>query len=298
MNETDRDMSLMGSHCDKAWTYGMKAQSDTLLAFLKCKNASTRVFDVLGSISFSRQMALPDGILFSGREILRRNEFINGDFIVIGARRDYAFYVINLHTGSVGVISSHEEGDSIPEGAVVDLSSIDFSFGGKQKVLHSDSKYLVPEYFNVGEIPVMRALSNSGLGRLSQPSKTFRRWIHNAGIPNWFCFYEIVPMKEMSAGACVIFPYTQIFTANYEARRRINPYYLVIGCCPNGDLVVLDTSYHTLSIGYVAIEEVGDEKPWDDYCVHISRTLGSFLHDSNFLGILPDDYYQARKLGY
>ena len=52
------------------------------------------------------------------------------------------------------------------------------------------------------------------------------------------------------------------------------------------------------SIGYVSIEEAGDEESWDDYYVLVSQTLGSFLHDSNFLGILPDDYYQAKKLGY
>lgn len=49
------------------------------------------------------------------------------------------------------------------------------------------------------------------------------------------------------------------------------------------------------SIGYVSIEEAGDEESWDDYYVLVSQTLGSFLHDSNFLGILPDDYYQAKE---
>ena len=62
----------------------------------------------------------------------------------------------------------------------------------------------------------------------------------------------------MTAGACVIFPYKQIVKANYEVRRRINPRYLVIGSCPDRNLIVLDTRHNALNIGYVAIEEAGD----------------------------------------
>ena len=280
--------------------HGSKICCDDLLALLKAKNASAYVVDAFEAISLSRQIALSDGIVFSGREILRRNEFVSGDFIVIGARRDYAFYVINLRTSSVGLIPSHEEGDSIPEETVesLGLRLVDFVPAVKQELSQSKSTYLVPEYFNVDEISVMQALSDCGLGHLAQPPRMFRSWIHNVGVPKAFCFNEIVPTEEIAAGACVIFPYEQIVTANYEVRRRINPQYLVIGSCPDGNLVVLDTRRNALSIGYVSIEEAGDEESWDDYYVYVSQTLGSFLHDSNFLGILPDDYYQAKKLGY
>ena len=290
----------MSEHPNNIRKHGSKIYCDDLLALLKAKNASAHVVDAFEAISLSRQIALSDGIVFSGREILRRNEFVSGDFIVIGARRDYAFYVINLRTSSVGLIPSHEEGDSIPEETVecLGLRLVDFVPAVKQELSQSKSTYLVPEYFNVDEISVMQALSDCGLGHLAQPPRMFRSWIHNVGVPKAFCFNEIVPTEEIAAGACVIFPYEQIVTANYEVRRRINPQYLVIGSCPDGNLVVLDTRRNALSIGYVSIEEAGDEESWDDYYVYVSQTLGSFLHDSTFLGILPDDYYQAKKLGY
>lgn len=82
---------------------GIKIHSDALLAFLKGRNANARVLEAIGTIPLPRQIALPDGILFSEREIFKRNEFINGDFIVIGARREYAFYVANMRTGAVVV---------------------------------------------------------------------------------------------------------------------------------------------------------------------------------------------------
>jgi hypothetical protein len=300
MNEKNESMTHLQSQSGKERTRGTKIRSDALLAFLKGRNASTRVLEAFECIPFPRQIALPDGILFAEREIFRRNEFVNGDFIVIGARRDYAFYVINLRTSSVGVITAHEECDSIPEETVesLGLRLVDFVPAVKQEFSQSKSTYLVPEYFNVDEISVMQALSDCGLGHLAQPPRMFRSWIHNVGVPKPFCFNEIVPTEEIAAGACVIFPYEQIVIANYEVRRRINPQYLVIGSCPDGNLVVLDTRRNALSIGYVSIEEAGDEESWDDYYVYVSQTLGSFLHDSNFLGILPDDYYQAKKLGY
>ena len=290
----------MSEHPNKIRKHGSKICCDALLAFLKAKNASAHVVDSFEEISLSRQIALSDGIIFSGREILRRNEFVSGDFIVIGARRDYAFYVTNLRTGGVGLIPSHEEGDSIPRETVkcLGLKIADFLSASCQIGSQPDSTYLVPEYFNVDEIAVMQMLSDCCLGSVEKTPETFSRWIHDVGVPKNYCLCDFVPMEEMSAGACVIFPHKQIMAVNYEMRRRINPHYLVVGSCPDGNLVVLDIRRSVPSIGYISIEEAGDEESWDDYYVLVSQTLGSFLHDSNFLGILPDDYYQAKKLGY
>ena len=300
MNEGGEGGSLLQSQSDKVWTHGSKIRPDARLAFLIGRNASACVLDAFESIPFLRQIALPEGILFSGREIYRRNEFVKGDFIVVGARRDYAFYVVNLRTGGVGTIPSCEIDDSISDETVdyLSLRFVDFASAAEQKFVQPNSTYLVPEYFNVDPVSVMHALSDCGLGQLAQPPKTFRLWIHNVGLPKGFCFHETVPTEEMPAGACAIFPYKQIVVANYEVRRRNNPHYLVIGSCPDGNLVVLDTRHSVPSVGYVSFEEAGDEESWDDYYVRVSPTLGSFLHDSNFLGILPDDYYQAKKLRY
>ena len=182
--------------------------------------------------------------------------------------------------------------------AYLNVGFAHFVVSRKQENPLPDPTCLVPQYFNVDDVAIMRVLFDCGLARLSKSPRTFRRWLSDAGIPETFCFQKIAPISEVTAGACVIFPYTQIVSVNYERRRRINPRFLVVGSCPDGNLVVLDMRRSALSIGYVAFEEVGDEASWDDYYVHISQTLGSFLHDSNFLGILPDDYYQAKRLGY
>lgn len=290
----------MNEHSNNIRKHDSRICRDALLSWLKGRKASARAVDALESIPLSRQIALSDGIVFSGREILRRNEFVSGDFIVVGARRDYAFYVVNLRTGGAGIIPSHEESDSIPSETVecLGLGLADFVSASSKTGPQPDSAYLVPEYFNVDEIAIMQVLSDCGLGSVAQAPETFRSWIHNVGVSKDFCFCDFVPMEEMPAGACVIFPHTQIAAANYEMRRRVNPHYLVIGSCPDGNLVVLDIRHSVPSIGYVSIEESGDEESWDDHYVLVSQTLGSFLHDSNFLGILPDDYYQAKKLGY
>ena len=67
----------------------------------------------------------------------------------------------------------------------------------------------------------------------------------------------------------------QIVAANCESRRRVNRDYLVIGNCPDGNLVVLDNRHKIPSVGYVSIEEAGDEEVWDEYCACISPSLGS-----------------------
>ena len=236
---------------------------------------------------------MSDGIVFSGREILRRNEFVSGDFIVIGARRDYAFYVTNLRTGGVGLIPSHEEGNSIPRETVecLGLRFVDFLSASSQIGSQPDSTYLVPEYFNVDAIAVMQMLSDCCLGSVEKTPETFRRWIHDVGVPKNYCLCDFVPMEEMSAGSCVIFPHKQIVAVNYEMRRRINPHYLVVGSCPDGNLVVLDIRRSVPSIGYVSIEEAGDEESWDDYYVLVSQTLGSYTwneHDTVIEQLFPN----------
>ena len=279
---------------------GIHVCSDPLLSWLREKGASDKVLHAFQNVSLPCQTALSDGILFSECELIRRNEFIKGCFIVIGARSDYSFYVLNLQTGGVGLISSRESGDSIAEDDVEQTGSTFFNFLAKngKVVKRSDLTYLVPEYFNVNAIAVMQALSNYGMGKIAQTPIIFRRWLHTADIQDNFCLYKMVPVQEMAAGACVLFPYRQIIAVNYAERRFRNPKFIVVGSCPDGNLVVLDIRHNIPAVGYVAFEEVGDEEIWDNHYLQISPSLGSFLHDSNFLGILPDDYYQARNLGY
>ena len=279
---------------------GTNMCSDAFLSLLREKGASDKVLHAFQHVSLPCQTALSDGILFAEYEMIRRNEFIKGCFIVIGARSDYSFYVLNLQTGGVGLIPSRESSDGIAEGDVelVDSTFLNFFAKNGKVVKRSDLTYLVPEYFHVDTITVMQALSDYGMGEIAQTPVLFRQWLHAADIQENFCLYKMVPVQEMAAGACVLFPYRQIIAVNYAERRFRNPKFMVVGSCPDGNLVVLDTRHNIPAVGYVAFEEVGDEEIWDNHYLQISPSLGSFLHDSNFLGILPDDYYQAQNFGY
>lgn len=274
--------------------------SEYFLRFIKERGASARVLEEFASISITGQIALTDGLIFSEREIFIRNEFVTGEFIYIGARQDYDSFVLNLHSGMVGITQAEDENMSISEEDVesINIDLIHLLANAKSMEKGLLDAYIVPRYFHIDDVRIMKKLSKFGLGHITRSTKAFRSWLHHAGVPEGFCLYQYAPVEEVPVSACSFFSYRLIMKANFPERRQMNPKFMVIGTCPDGTFIVLDFRRKTPSVGYVAIEEVGDEEPWDKYFVNISPTLGSFLHDAVLLQILPDDYYQAKELGY
>lgn len=278
---------------------GIGRKSERFVGFLREHGAAQSVQDLFLDFSFTGQIELDSGIVFAENEILVRNEFVEGDFVVFGADDEYCPFVLNVKSGVVGKIKAGANRYNICSADVFPLCSSLLEFLSAQAIDGPANRppYLVPEHYNVDAVAIMKAYSGHAGIVVTRTSARFRRWLEFVGIDRSFCLYKVTPKTDFFAGACTIESEKRIMEANFDKRRRSNPRFVYIGTCPDGCFVVLDTSTSEPSVGYVAFMEIGDEPGWDGHYVRISNSLGEFLHDSNFLDILPCDYYQAHELG-
>ncbi len=275
---------------------GIGKRSDRFLKFLRSRRAGASVMSMFRSFALTGQIELDDGIAFAENDVLCRNEFVKGDFIVFGVNCKYDPLVLNIKTGNVGTLADGADGYHIRP-ADVDLTSVSFlEFLAAHAKGGARSPYLVPAVFNVDAVSIMKAYSGFGGVTVTRTSPKFRNWLEHVGLGKPFCLYSVTPKTEFPAGACTIMSEAGIMEANFKERRRNNPRFVFIGTCPDGSFVVLDKSTSPPSVGYVAFMEIGDEPGWENHYVRVSNSLGEFLNDSNFLGILPDDYYLAKEL--
>ena len=135
-----------------------------------------------------------------------------------------------------------------------------------------------------------------GVAKARTPSAKFIRWLDRCGVNQSCDLRRKVLSVDLSVGAGAVYSFANIVKSNLPSRRMVNPDYLIVGMCPDGNCIVLKIDSN--EIGYVAFEEIGDEGRWDNYYVKVSDSLGEYIHDMNFLGILPADYYQALEIGY
>lgn len=288
------------------WYRGIGISSPRLSAFLNARKACDDVCRIFASTSLTGQIGLNDGILFSEREIIKRNEFVDGRFIVIGSCRDYSPIVLDSRSGVIGLMRNcmvidhvFREKNFVP----IAESFAEFLTDNITREDISQSEYLVPVFFDTDASSVIARLVDCGQGKLGEvvaTSRIFRDFLANVGIDRSLVFNDVMPIREIAAGTCDLFTYKDIMKCNPASRRQMNPRFLVIGGCLDGGFVVLYLRDNVASpeVGYVAFAEVGDEGPWLPHYVKVSPSLGCFLHDSNFLGTLPYDYYQALELGY
>lgn len=288
------------------WYRGIGISSPRLSAFLNARKACDDVCRIFASTSLTGQIGLNDGILFSEREIITRNEFVDGRFIVIGSCRDYSPIVLDSRNGAIGFMQNCMVIDHVflkKNFVPIAESFAEFLIDNIMREDVSRSEYLVPVFFDTDASSVIERLMDCGQGKLGEvvaTSRIFRDFLANVGIDRSLVFNDVMPIREIAAGTCDLFTYQDIMKCNFASRRQMNPRFIVIGGCLDGGFVVLYLRDNVASpeVGYVAFAEVGDEGPWLPHYVKVSSSLGCFLHDSNFLDILPYDYYQAVELGY
>jgi hypothetical protein len=288
------------------WYRGIGVSSPRFYAYLKSRKACDDVCRILASVSLTGQIGLKDGILFSEREIIKRNEFVDGRFIVIGSCRDYSPIVLDPRSGAIGLMQNCVVSDHVfrkKNFVLIAESFAEFLIDNIMREVISQSEYLVPVFFDTDASSVIERLVDCGHGELGEvvtTSRLFRDFLANVGIDRSLVFNDVMPIREIAAGTCGLFTYQDIMKCNPASRRQMNPRFIVIGGCLDGGFVVLYLRDNVASpeVGYVAFAEVGDEGPWLPHYVKVSPSLGCFLHDSNFLGTLPYDYYQALELGY
>ena len=277
---------------------------EKFVAFLEARNASRAMLDATSVIPPLGQIEVPDGVIFSQREIIKRNEFLDGEHIVIGAQTDYSPLLLNVMEGNVFSVSAEiaEDNESISREAttVKHVPLHDYINPSIQTLQTASSDYAVPRKFNIDAVTVMCALSDAGIGMCASPDSDFTAWLMRSGVDASFPYYKCAPFQELSAGCCTLFDWQSVMKFNQTYRLVQNPHFRVLGTCPDGNLVVIEIQDNCADypVGYVAYEEVGDDGDWMPYYVRIASSIGAFLHDSNFLNYLPDDYYQAKQLGY
>lgn len=278
---------------------GCGIRSDGFVDFLRAHGAVDAVLELFSAFTFTGQIDLDCGIAFAEKEILVRNEFVEGDFVVFGADDQYSPFVLNVKSGEVGKVMPGADKYKIMAADVLPISESlpDFLVAHTRGDIGKMPQYLVPKHYNVDAVAIMKAYSGQAGIVVTWTTARFRRWLESVGIDRSFCLYRVTPKTNLFAGSCTIEPEERILEANFDERRRTNPRFVYIGTCPDGCFVVLDTSTPEPSVGYVAFMEIGDESGWDAHYVRVSNSLGEFLHDSNFLDILPCDYYQACKFG-
>lgn len=279
---------------------GIGKRSDRFVSFLKGRGASERLVRMFDYFSFSGQIELDNGIIFSENEIIVRNEFHEGKYFIFGSDDKYSPFVINLETCDVGIVRNYVYINEIDVKSVTSLHISLPEFLAIHLICTQDviPPYCTDKHFNVDAISIMRSYSGHSGIVVSRTTSKFRQWLESVGINKTFPLYEVTPKTCFFAGECTIGSELEIMEANFKERRDANPMFVCIGTCPDGCLVVLDLSTPEPSVGYVAIMEIGDNPSWENYYVCVSKSFADFIHDSNFLSILPCDYYQALELGY
>lgn len=281
-----------------------KSIREKFVAFLEARNASRTMLDATSVIPPIGQIEVPDGVIFSQREIIKRNEFLDGEHVVIGAQTDYSPLLLNVMEGNVFSVSAEiaEDNELISREATTakHIPLHDYINLSIQAIQTASSDYAVPRKFNIDAVTVMSALSDAGIGMCASPDSDFTAWLMRSGVDASFPYYKCAPFQELSAGCCTLFDWQSVMKFNQTYRLVQNPHFRVLGTCPDGNLVVIEIQDNCADypVGYVAYEEVGDDGDWMPYYVRIASSIGAFLHDSNFLNYLPDDYYQAKQLGY
>lgn len=279
---------------------GIGKRSDRFVSFLRARGASEAFLRMFERYSFSEQIELDNGIVFAENEIILRNEFVEGEYLVLGADDEYSPLVVSLETSEVGTVGDSADVHRIDAISVSSSHALlpDFLAAHAIGVHGETSLRCASSHFNVDAVAIMKLYSRHAGISVSRTSSKFRQWLESVGIGKSFPFYVVSPKTPLFAGECMVGSEREIMEANFEERRRANPRFVCIGTCPDGCLVVLDTSTPGPSVGYVAIMEIGDEPGWERHYVCVSSSFGDFLHDSNFLNILPCDYYQALEFGY
>ena len=298
MNDAESLKNLL--HEVLPWYRGIGVSSPRFSAFLMGRKACANTQHIFSACSLTGQIELNNGILFSEREVLARNKFTEGRYLVLGSSLDYSPIVLNVKNGTIGMMPYCDvTDDELDEEFLVPVagSFVDFLHDNVRRKNLSRKEYLVPRSFNTDVHWVIDAL---GVCEMVATSRIFHDFLEKTGVDESFVYNDLMPEKDIWAGICNLFNYQDLMKFNPENRRRANPDFLVIGGCPDGGFVVLHLTDNasTPEVGYVAFAEVGDEGPWLPHYVKVSSSLGCFLHDSNFLGLLPDDYYQAVELGY
>jgi hypothetical protein len=219
---------------------------------------------------------------------------------VLGSSLDYSPIVLNVKNGVIGMMPDCDVADNeLNEEFCVPLagSLVDFLYGNIRRKNLAREEYLVRRSFNTDIHWVIDAL---GACEMVAASRFFYDFLEAIGVDKTLVYSDRMPEEDIVAGICYLFNYRDLMKFNPKNRRQANPNFLVIGGCPDGGFIVLNLADNasTPEVGYVAFAEVGDEGPWLPHYVKVSCSLGCFLHDSNFFGNLPDDYYQAVELGY
>ena len=274
---------------------GIDVKSEAFIQFITEYNASENVINKFNNIAFLGQLELYNGVVFSVKEIIIRNEFISGENIFIGINDVYEYIILSLKSGKIGFLSYENRTDNTIGNKKVrwEYSSLEEFFIDQLKPNEGDfDKYLISKIFNTKVLDVMELISNATKYKFKKPPLLFKKWLIEVGFDKGFCFFDKVLINDMSG----LFSFETIMQMNPKERRLMNPSFFVIGSTPDGGFVVLDRRVSPYQVGYVAIHEVGDEDSWQNYYIKVSNDLGSYLHDLVFLDIIPGDYYDAKQL--
>ena len=78
----------------------------------------------------------------------------------------------------------------------------------------------------------------------------------------------------------------------------------IIGCCSDGDFIVMKPERIPFEIGFVTHEEIFPDCSWSDFYLPVCNSLYDFLFLSNVPlvssgdsveSVIPEDYYEAKK---
>lgn len=272
---------------------GIGFESVVFQDFLIEHNASDTIIQKFKKFNFKGELELYNGVVFSVKEIIIRNEFISGENIFIGINDVYEYIILSLKSGKIGFLSYENRTDNTIGNKKVrwEYSSLEEFFIDQLKPNEGDfDKYLISKIFNTKVLDVMELISNATKYKFKKPPLLFKKWLIEVGFDKGFCFFDKVLINDMSG----LFSFETIMQMNPKERRLMNPSFFVIGNTPDGGFVVLDRRVSPYQVGYVAIQEIGDEGNWENYYLKVSNDLGCFLHDLIILDILPSDYYQEK----
>lgn len=261
--------------------------------FLIEHNASDTIIQKFKKFNFKGELELCNGIIFSEKEIIVRNEFVSGDNVFIGINKDYEYIILNLKTSQIGFLRYEYRTKNKVSNKIVSWTFPSLEKFFIKQLKHQNNvfdRYLISNVFNTNVLAVMELISSASQYKFIDPPLYFKKWLSEVGFDDDFYLKKKVLENEMNG----LFSFEMIMEMNPQFRMKKNPSFFVIGKTPDGGFIVLDRRTIPFQIGYVAIQEIGDEGNWENYYLKVSNDFGCFLHDLIILDILPSDYYQEK----
>ena len=118
---------------------------------------------------------------------------------------------------------------------------------------------------------------------------------------------RLVPLRDLWAGGGLVYRISKQIELSDEFPDSRRSGFHIIGCCSDGDFIVMKPERIPFEIGFVTHEEIFPGCSWSDFYLPVCNSLYDFLFLSNVPlassgdsveSVLPENYYEAKDANW